>query len=44
MRVVKLAYCYEQWDVFDTLIDNAIAAIQVRNREEIMWLKNHSET
>lgn len=29
MTLVKLAYCYEQWDVFDSMLDTTIAAIKV---------------
>ncbi len=30
VRIVKLAYCYEMWEVFDSMIDNTIAALKVR--------------
>ena len=29
VRIVKLAYCYEMWDTFDSMMDNTIAAIKV---------------
>ena len=29
IRLVKLAYSYEQWDVFDALIENILTYIRV---------------
>ena len=29
VKLTKLAYCYEQWDFFDNIIDNVIAAMKV---------------
>ncbi|ELU16988.1 hypothetical protein CAPTEDRAFT_224115 [Capitella teleta] len=31
VKVVKLAYCYEQWDVFDTLLPNTLSVIKEIN-------------
>ena len=30
VKVIKLAYCYEQWDTFDALLEYTTAYIAVR--------------
>ena len=32
IKVVKLAYCYEQWDVYDALSEATVTAIRVGDR------------
>ena len=29
VKIIKLAYCYEQWDVVDALLEHTISAIKV---------------
>nr|XP_022298603.1 cilia- and flagella-associated protein 54-like isoform X2 [Crassostrea virginica] len=37
IRLVKLAYSYEQWDVFDALIENILTYIRILNSDQYSW-------
>lgn len=35
IRLVKLAYSFEQWEVFDSLIENILTYIRVRQNRKV---------
>ncbi|XP_062618793.1 cilia- and flagella-associated protein 54-like [Saccostrea cucullata] len=37
IRLVKLAYSFEQWEVFDTLIENVLTYIRILNNNKYSW-------
>nr|XP_034306398.1 cilia- and flagella-associated protein 54 isoform X5 [Crassostrea gigas] len=37
IRLVKLAYSFEQWEVFDSLIENVLTYIRILNDNKFSW-------
>ncbi|XP_056000170.1 cilia- and flagella-associated protein 54-like isoform X4 [Ostrea edulis] len=37
IRLVKLAYSFEQWEVFDTLVENVLTYIRILNNSKYNW-------
>ena len=39
VKIVKLSYCYEQWDTMEVLLGNTLAALKVRHQLYITVVK-----